>query len=326
MSTVTPAAVFFAAAGLAPLLVRDAFLLDGLVLILIWGTAAAAWNVAGGYAGQISLGHSAFFGLGAYAAAILTTRWGASPWLGLVVGAVVAMAIGLVIGYLSNRLRGPYFVLATIAFSQVLLIVGSRWRAFTAGSEGIPVPFRPGFWTLGIADKRVWVWIVLGLAVLAYLVGLYLERARRGYQLTAVREDEDAALSLGVPARRLKVAAICASAALTAACGALWTQYIGFVDPFYVFSVDLSVKFALAAIIGGLGTALGPFLGAALVTTVETYLRAQFGGIGAGLIGIYLVVYGSALIVMVRWLPQGLVGWIGERLRRRAAARGVALP
>ena len=320
MRGVAPAAVFFACVGLAPLVVGDAFLLDSLVLILIWGTSAAAWNVAGGYAGQISLGHSAFFGLGAYAAALLATRWELSPWLGLVAGAVVATVIGLVIGYLSNRLRGPYFVLATIAFSQVLLIVGSRWRGFTAGSEGIPVPFRPGFWTLGIADKRVWVWIVLVLAVLAYLVGLYLERARRGYQLAAVREDEDAALSLGVPARRLKVAAICVSAALTAACGALWAQYVGFVDPFYVFSIDLSIRFALAAIIGGLGTALGPFLGSALVTTVETYLRAQFGGIGAGLVGIYLIVYGCALIVMVRWVPQGLVGWIGDRLRRRAGA------
>jgi branched-chain amino acid transport system permease protein len=315
-----PAVVFFAAAGVAPLVVRDAFLLDSLVLILVWGTAAAAWNVAGGYAGQISLGHSAFFGLGAYAAALLGTRWGLSPWLGLAAGALVAMAIGLVIGYLSNRLRGPYFVLATIAFSQVLLIVGSRWRGFTAGSEGIPVPFRPGFWTLGLADKRVWVWIVLALALLAWLVQLHLDRSRRGYQLVAVREDEDAALSLGVPARWLKVAAICVSAALTAACGALWAQYIGFVDPFYVFSVDLSVRFALAAIIGGLGTALGPFLGSALVTTVETYLRAQFGGIGAGLVGIYLIVYGCALIVMVRFVPQGLVGWIGDRLRRRAVA------
>lgn len=316
-----PAVVFFAGAGLAPLVVRDAFLLDALVLILIWGTSAAAWNVAGGYAGQISLGHSAFFGLGAYAAAILVTRWNQSPWLGLAVGALVAMAVGLIIGYLSNRLRGPYFVLATIAFSQVLLIVSSRWRAFTFGSEGIPVPFRPGFWSLGIADKRVWVWIMLAFAVLAYLVGLYLERARRGYQLAAVREDEDAALSLGVPARRLKVAAICVSAALTASCGALWAQYIGFVDPFYVFSVDLSVRFALAAVIGGLGIALGPFLGAALVTTAETFLRAQFGGIGAGLVGIYLIIYGCALIVMVRWLPQGLAGWVSQRARRRTVAR-----
>jgi branched-chain amino acid transport system permease protein len=319
--TVAPALVYFGLAGLAPVVVRDAFLLDSLVLILVWGTAAAAWNVAGGYAGQISLGHSAFFGLGAYAAALVVTRWEVSPWLGLALGAVVAMTIGLVIGYLSNRLRGPYFVLATIAFSQVLLIVGSRWRAFTSGSEGIPVPFRPGFWTLGIADKRIWVWIVLALAVLAWLAQIYLDRSRRGYQLVAVREDEDAALSLGVPARWLKVAAICVSAALTAVCGALWAQYIGFVDPFYVFSVDLSVRFALAAIIGGLGTALGPFLGAALVTAVETYLRAQFGGVGAGLVGIYLIVYGCALVVMVRFVPQGLVGWIGERLRRRAPAR-----
>jgi branched-chain amino acid transport system permease protein len=117
------------------------------------------------------------------------------------------------------------------------------------------------------------------------------------------------------------VAAICASAAVTAASGALWAQYVGFVDPFYVFSVDLSIRFALAAIIGGLGTALGPFLGAALVTIVETFLRAQFGGVGGRLIGIYLILYGCALIAMVRWAPQGLVGWIGERVARRTAAR-----
>jgi len=322
--TLAPAAVFFALAAVFPLVVGDAFFLDSLVLILIWGTTAAAWNVAGGYAGQISLGHSAFFGLGAYAAGLLGTRWELSPWLGLAAGALVATATGLVIGYLSNRLRGPYFVLATIAFSQVLLIVGSRWRGFTSGSEGIPVRFRPGFWTLGFADKRVWVALVLVLALLVYVVELYLERARRGFQLAAVREDEDAALSLGVPARQLKVAAICVSAAFTAVCGGLWAQYIGFVDPFYVFSVDLSVRFALAAILGGLGTALGPFLGAAVITTIETFLRAKLGGFGAGLVGIYLIVYGCALIVMVRWVPQGLVGWLGERLRRWPLARAAS--
>ena len=317
MSAIAPAVAFFALAGLAPLVVRDAFLLDGLILILMWGACGAAWNIAGGYAGQVSLGHSAFFGLGAYGAALLTTRWQISPWIGLLVGALIAVATGFVIGFLSNRLRGPYFVLATIAFSQVLLLGAARWRGLTAGSEGIPVPFRPGFWTLGIADKRIWVWLVLAVAVLVYAVQVYLERSRRGYQLAAVREDEDAALSLGVPARRLKVAAIAVSAALTAVCGALWAQYVGFVDPIYVFSVDLSVKFSLAAIIGGLGTALGPFLGSVLVTTVETYLRARFGGIGAGLVGLYLILYGIALIVMVRFAPQGLVGWIGDRLRRR---------
>ena len=288
---VGPAVAFFGVAALVPLVVRDAFFLDGLVLILLWGAAASAWNVAGGYAGQVSLGHSVFFGLGAYSAALLGTKWNLSPWIALVVGATLATLVGFVIGFLSNRLRGPYFVLATIAFSQVFLIAGSRWRGFTSGSEGIPVPFRPGFWTLGLADKRAWVYLILLLAVGVYLVQLYLERSRRGYQLAAVREDEDAALSLGVPARRLKVAAIVASAALTATCGTLWAQYVGFVDPFYVFSVDLSIRFALAAVTGGIGTALGPFLGAALITTLETYLRAHFGGIGAGLVGIYLIIY-----------------------------------
>jgi branched-chain amino acid transport system permease protein len=312
-----PAVAFFAAAALGPIVVRDAFLLDGLILILLWGASAAAWNVAGGYAGQVSLGHAAFFGLGAYSAALLGTRWEVSPWIGLLVGAVLATAFGFILGFLSNRLRGPYFVLATIAFSQVLLIVASRWRGFTSGSEGIPVPFRPGFWTLGIADKRGWVYLVLVLAGLLYLVQLYLERSRRGYQLAAVREDEDAALSLGVPARRLKVAAIAVSAALTAVCGTLWAQYVGFVDPFYVFSVDLSVRFCLFAILGGFGTPLGPFLGAALITILETSLRARFGGIGAGLVGIYLIIYGVVLIVTMRFAPQGLLPWIGERLRRR---------
>jgi branched-chain amino acid transport system permease protein len=312
-----PAVAFFVAAALAPVVVRDAFLLDGLILILLWGASAAAWNVAGGYAGQVSLGHAAFFGLGAYSAALLGTRWDVSPWIGLLVGAGFATALGFIIGFLSNRLRGPYFVLATIALSQVLLIVASRWRGFTSGSEGIPVPFRAGFWTLGIADKRAWVYLVLVLAALLYLVQLYLERSRRGYQLAAVREDEDAALSLGVPARRLKVAAIAVSAALTAACGTLWAQYVGFVDPYYVFSVDLSVRFCLAAILGGIGTPLGPFLGAALITVLETSLRARFGGIGAGLVGIYLIIYGVVLVVTMRFAPQGLLPWIGEHLRRR---------
>jgi branched-chain amino acid transport system permease protein len=316
-----PAVAFFATAALCAAVVRDNFLLDGLVLILLWGSTAAAWNVAGGYAGQVSLGHAAFFGLGAYSAALLGTKWGLSPWIGLLVGAVLATGFGILLGFLSNRLRGPYFALATIAFSQVLLIVASRWRGFTSGSEGIPVPFRPGFWTLGITDKRVWVVIVLVLAIGLYLVELYLERSRCGYQLAAVREDEDAALSLGVPALRLKVAAIAASAALTAMAGALWAQYVGFVDPLYVFSVDLSIRFALAAILGGIGTALGPFLGAALILILETYLRARFGGIGAGIVGIYLIIYGTALVVMMRFAPQGLVPWVGQWFRRRPAAR-----
>jgi branched-chain amino acid transport system permease protein len=312
------ALLIFGLAALTPIVVRDAYFLDSLVLILLWGALSAAWNVAGGYAGQVSIGHASFFGIGAYAAALLGTRWQQSPWLGMLVGVVLSLAAGAAIGYLSNRLRGPYFALSTIAFSQVLLIIASRWRAFTSGSEGIPVPFRPGFATLGLGHVA-WVYVALVVAVLYWAIELWLEHSRFGYRLAGVREDEDAAQALGIPARRLKVIAVTASAALTSVCGTLWAQYVGFVDPTYVFSVDLSVRFALNTIIGGMGTALGPYLGSIFITSLETYLRAALSGRWkAELAGLYLIVYGVALIIVVRFFPDGLAG-LASRLRARRA-------
>ena len=311
-----PAAiVIFGLAAVIPVFVRDAYFLDTLILILLWGALSAAWNIAGGYAGQVSIGHASFFGIGAYSAALLGTRWHQSPWLGMLVGVVLSLAAGAAIGYLSNRLKGPYFALSTIAFSQVLLIVASRWRGLTSGSEGIPVPFRPGFATLGLGHVA-WVYLALVVAVLYWGIQVWLDHSRFGYRLAGVREDEDAAQALGIPARRLKVIAVTASAALTSVCGTLWAQYIGFVDPFYVFSVDLSVRFALNTIIGGMGTAVGPFLGSILITSLETYLRATLSGMKSGLTGIYLIVYGTVLILVVRFVPEGLTG-LAARLRAR---------
>ncbi len=311
------AAVVFGLAALTPILVRDAYFLDSLVLILLWGALSAAWNVAGGYAGQVSIGHASFFGIGAYSAALTVTRFGGGPWFGMLVGIVISIGAGFIIGFLSNRLKGPYFALSTIAFSQVLLIGVSRWRGFTSGAEGIPVPFRPGFATLGLGHVG-WVYMALAVALVCYAVEVYLERSRVGYQLAGVREDEDAAEALGIPTRRLKVGAVTLSAALTSVCGSLWAQYVGFVDPTYVFSVDLSVRFALNTIIGGMGTALGPFLGSILITSLETYLRATFAGVKAGFTGIYLIIYGTALILVVRFVPDGLAG-IAARVRVRRA-------
>ncbi|HZO42604.1 MAG TPA: branched-chain amino acid ABC transporter permease [Methylomirabilota bacterium] len=309
--------LFFGLAALIPLVVRDAYFLDSLVLILLWGALSAAWNVAGGYAGQVSIGHASFFGIGAYSAALMVTRFGLGPWLGMLVGVVLSIGAGFIIGFLSNRLKGPYFALSTIAFSQVLLIGVSRWRGFTSGGEGIPVPFRPGFATLGLGHVG-WVYMALAMALVCFAVQVYLERSRIGYQLAGVREDEDAAEALGIATRRLKVAAITLSAALTSIGGSLWAQYVGFVDPTYVFSVDLSVRFALNTIIGGMGTALGPFLGSILITSLETYLRATFAGVKAGFTGIYLIIYGTALILVVRFVPEGLAG-ITTRMRLRRA-------
>jgi branched-chain amino acid transport system permease protein len=316
------AIVLFAAAAVTPLVVRDTYILDSVILILLWGALSAAWNVAGGYAGQVSLGHAAFFGIGAYAAALMSARYGRSPWLGLAAGVLLSLGAGAMIGYLSNRLRGPYFALSTIAFAEVLKIVASRWRGFTAGSEGVPVPFRPGFWTLGLSHVA-WLYLVLAVALLAYAVQVYLERSRVGYQLAGVREDEDAAEALGIATRRRKVQAIVVSAALTSACGSLWAQYVGFVDPSHVFSIDLSVRFALNSIIGGMGTALGPFVGSLFITSLETYLRSissWFSGVGTGFIGIYLIIYGVVLILIVRFAPEGMIGIAARLFARRARA------
>ena len=311
------ALVIFGAAALVPLVVRDAYFLDAVILVLMWGALSGAWNVAAGYAGQASLGHSAFFGIGAYAAGLFSTRIGLSPWLGLLAGMAVSIGAGFIVGYLSNRLRGPYFALSTIAFSQVLLILASRWRGFTSGSEGIPVPFRPGFWTLGLGHVA-WVYLILVVSLVYYGVAVYLESSRIGYQLAGVREDEDAAEALGIASRRLKVFAVAVSAALTSACGSLWAQYVGFVDPFYVFSVDISVRFALNTIIGGTGVAIGPWLGSILITSLETYLRATFSGVKTGFTGIYLIIYGAVLILVVRFIPEGLAGLMA-RFKSRAA-------
>jgi branched-chain amino acid transport system permease protein len=199
----------------------------------------------------------------------------------------------------------------------VLKIVASRWRGFTSGSEGVPVPFRPGLWTMGLSHVQ-WVYLALAVAILYYLVQVYLERSRIGYQLAGVREDEDAAEALGIPTRRRKVQAVTLSAALTSMCGSFWAQYVGFVDPIHVFSIDLSIRFALNSIIGGIGTALGPFLGSILITSLETYLRATFSGMKAGFGGIYLIIYGVVLILVVRFAPEGLSG-IAARFRMRRA-------
>jgi branched-chain amino acid transport system permease protein len=309
------ALVVFGLAAVIPLVVRDAYFLDAVVLILMWGAVSAAWNIAAGYAGQASLGHAAFFGIGTYAAALVTTKFDRSPWLGLVIGVLVSMLAGLAVGYLSNRLRGPYFALSTIAFSQVLLIVASRWRGFTSGSEGIPVPFRPGFATLGLGHVA-WVYLILVVSVVYYAIEVFLERSRIGYQLAGVREDEDAAEALGIASRRLKVLAITLSAGLTSICGTFWAEYVAFVDPAHVFSIDLSVRFALNTIIGGTGVAIGPWLGSILITSLETYLRATFSGVTTGFTGIYLIIYGAVLILVVRFVPEGLSGVLA-RMRAR---------
>jgi branched-chain amino acid transport system permease protein len=307
------AGALFAAAILIPLASDNLFLQDATILILLWAGLASAWNIAGGFAGQISLGHAAFFGLGAYTSTLLKLHFGLSPWLGMLCGGAFVMLASGFIAFAATRLRGPYFSLVTLAFAAVVQIIAARWYGLTRGNEGLSIPFEPGLGNFMFTGKLPWTLIVAGYVLLVYAVSVWIARSRFGFQLAGMREDEDAAQAIGIDTRLLKVGAIALSAFLTALGGSFYAQYVGFLDPGYALSFDLSIKFALMCIIGGLGTPLGPILGAVMITTLEMYLRAKWGG---GRSGLYLVVYGALLILIVRVMPVGLVRGIPQLLAR----------
>lgn len=296
-----------------PFTTSNAYYLDIIVQIYMWAAAAVAWNLLGGYAGQLSLGHAAFFGIGAYTSSLLFLRTGLTPWLGMLAGGILAALFALVIGYLAIRLRGPFFTLATIALAEVLQILAVYARALTGGSEGLSLPFMASALNMTFDSKRPYALVGLGLLLFALVLSLRIERSRGGYYLVAIREEEDAARAVGVPVLWMKLAAAATSAFLTSLVGTFYAQYVLWIEPSHAFSLDVSVQLALIAIIGGLGTLLGPVVGAALIIPLNMFLRAW---LGASFTGLYLVVYGLVLIVVVLYARQGLVAETRRRLRR----------
>jgi branched-chain amino acid transport system permease protein len=308
-----------------PFTTSNGYYLDIVVQIYMWAAAAVAWNLLGGYAGQFSLGHAAFFGIGAYTSSLLLLGTGLTPWLGMLAGGALSALFALVIGYLAIRLRGPFFTLATIALAEVLQILAVYFRDVTGGSQGLSLPFAASVARFTFDDKRAYALAGLGFLMLALLVTYLIERSRLGYYLVAIREEEEAARAVGVPVLRVKLLATAVSAFLTALIGTFYAQYVLWIEPDHTFSLDVSVQFALIAIIGGLGTLLGPVLGAALIIPLNMFLRAW---LGASLTGLYLVVYGVVLILVVLYARQGLVvearGWLARRRPAVALERGAA--
>jgi branched-chain amino acid transport system permease protein len=293
--------------------VQDKFYLHLLTMMLFYAAVSSAWNIVGGFAGQLSLGHAAFFGIGAYTSTLLFIDLGISPWIGMLIGAALATVVSGAIGYPSFRLRGPFFTLVTIAFAEVLRILTIYAHDFTKGSIGISVPFRPAVGNFIFRQFSVYAYVALAFLAITILVSLWIEHSRLGYYLAALREDEDAAQALGIDTARYKLVAVLVSAFLTALAGTFYAQYIFYIEPFQTFSLDFSVLLAMMAIIGGIGTVWGPVAGAFLVTPLQEVLQAKLGG---ELQGLHLVVYGTVLIVVVILLPQGIVpslaGW-GKR-------------
>jgi len=293
-----------------PFLISSDFYMDVLILILIWAAAAGAWNIAGGFGGLFSLGHAAYFGVGAYTSTLLFLNFGFTPWLGMLVGAALSALLGLVIGVLTLRLRGPFFVMASIGFLEVLRIIAINWPSLTRGSGGLSVPFEPGLLNMSFYSKGPFFYIALFVALLPYLFSLYLKRSKLGYQVVAMREDESAAEVAGVDTVRVKLTVTVVSTFLTALAGTVYAQYIGFIDPLEVFSLHLSIEIALMAIVGGMAVASGPVVGAALITLLSVVIGGLLREEGTAL---YLIVNGLLLLLIILFVPQGIVPWISEK-------------
>ena len=297
-----------------PQIVQNPFVLHLLIMVLFYAALGGAWNIIGGFAGQLSLGHAAFFGVGAYSCVLLNLYAGLNPWAGMVVGMLITSVFAAAISYPSFRLRGPFFTLVTIAFAEVLRILVIYFKDFTKGSAGITIPQKMGLANFAFREKEPYLYIALSFASGVFLISYFIEKSRFGYHLIALREDEDAAESLGVNTSRTKLKAAVLSAALTSIGGVFYAQYILFIEPYSEFSLDLSIQFALVPMIGGMGTAAGPIIGSFVLTPLQELLRSWLGGRYAGL---HLVIYGCILMLVVIFMPQGILGLIKRTLGPR---------
>jgi branched-chain amino acid transport system permease protein len=308
---------------LFPLVVTRPTWQNAVILMLMTAQLGVAWNILGGYAGQVSLGHAAFFGTGAYVSTLLSMKLGLSPWLGMVAGGLTASLFSVVIGWPCFRLRGHYFAMATIAVVEIVQATVNGWEAL-GGAVGFSLPLTEsglsGF--VFNRSKLPYHYIALGLLVVTLLANWLVARSRTGYYLRAIKDEPDAARSLGVSLTRYKLYAIALSSFFAAAGGTLYAQKELFIDPGSTLSTSLSIKMALVAILGGVGTLFGPVLGAALLTAIEEATRILFGGSGRGT---DVVVYGLLIVVIAVYRPAGLMGWIGDWWRgRRSSGTGVA--
>ena len=302
-------------AALAPLpwLLHSDFWLNLAIMALYYGFLGQAWNLLGGYGGQFSFGHAAFFGTGAYASAVLQVKLGLDPWPAFALAGVLAGCVGAFVGALSFRygLRGSYFALITLAFAEVLRIVANS-VGFTGAGVGTLIPLKQGAANFQFATKAGFYFVIFGLTALGLAMAWWLENSRFGARLSAVRENEDAARALGVDVFRVKLAAITLSAALTGLGGSFYAQYYLYVDPGIAYGPAVSVTALLVPIIGGLGTALGPLLGSFVLAAMSQLAQAVMGQAP----GLNLILYGVILVLMIMFLPNGLFGLARISARR----------
>ncbi len=310
-------AVLLAAFLIAPLVVND-YLLTILILILYFAYAGQAWNIMMGFAGQLSLGHAIYVGLGGYVAATLFTRFGIGPWLGLLAAIPVTAACGAVIGYLAFRfgVAGVYFAILTIAFAEFARI-GFDHLDYVNASSGLFLPVKQyahnDLWLLR-GDPTMFYYVILAATVFAFLLCHLLIRSRVGYFWLAIREDEQAARAAGIDTFRYKMYAVMISAAVTSFAGVFYAFFYNNLFPEQVFGISRSIEIILGPIIGGIGTLFGPILGAFVLTGLAEGLNSIMNAFGVDLPGATQVFYGICLLVVVVALPDGVWPPLARRL------------
>ena len=290
-----------------------------LIICLVYVVLGQAWNLIGGYAGQWSLGHAAFFGLGAYTSTLLLLRLNVSPWLGMLAGGLVAAAVACAIALPCFKLRTHYFAMATLAIGETLrvLFLAFDW---TGGANGLVLPVQriPSWPDMLFASKVPYLVIILVMAMAMTIAIMQVERSRLGIYLRAINQDEEAAARLGIDPRRYKLAALAGSAFVTGVTGTFYAQYTTYIDPFSVMSTMLSVRMVLVPVFGGLGTVAGPIIGAFVLIPLSEATRVFWGGRG---IGIDQVVYGAIIVWVTLWAPGGVVALWRRRRRARLVPR-----
>lgn len=295
---------------LLPQFIRSSFWLGFWTMALFFALLGQSWNVLGGYAGQISFGHAVFFGTGAYTAAVLQVKFGLDAWTSAAIALGAGALVGSFVGALSFRygLRGSYFALVTLAFAEVFRVLVNAWD-FTGAGFGMLIPMKPGAANLQFADRVWFYYLIFVLAALAYALTWWIEHSRFGAYLSAIRENEDAAKALGIDCFRMKLAAITLSAAMAALAGIFYVQYFLFVDSHIAYGPAMSINALLAPLIGGAGTVLGPLIGAVALGGLSEFTSLALGKTP----GVNLLAFGILLLVILRFLPNGLMGLIRGR-------------
>ena len=289
-----------------------------LIFIFFYAYLGQAWNIVGGYAGQLSAGHAAFVGVGGYAAALLSMHAGLTPWIGMWIGGMLAAALGAFIGYLGFRfgLRGFYFVLLTVAFAEICRVVALNVDA-VGGALGLYISFTGNPRQFQFQDNRVYYYVALALMLGATALVWALERHRLGAYLTAIRQDEGACEALGIDTFRCKMVAMVLSSFLTGVGGTFYAFYLFSLQPNAVFGIPLSVEIIIRPIVGGAGTVLGPLLGSFILSPLAEISRTYFAR--GGWSGVHLIVYGLLLISVVLFLPRGAYPALVRLAKKRPA-------